>query len=761
MESRQGQRLGNYQLTRLLGSGGFGEVYLAEHVYIKTLAAIKIMHANMVRGEFEQFAREAQTLASLRHPNIIRILDFGVTDNTAYLAMEYAPNGSLQEKFPRGQQVPLPMIVPYVTQVASALQYAHDRKIIHRDVKPSNMLLSEDNEVLLSDFGIAVGGYDTVSRPYQTIVGTPVYMAPEQIGGSPGRASDQYELGMVVYEWLSGTTPFKGRYDELFVQHLNALPPPLSDYLPISAEVERVVLKALAKDPHDRFATIQEFAAAFEEAARYSTTPAAAQPPAITVPPFRAVGNTDSGAFPPPSPDVPEKTPYAGSANNTATSQRDDAPKVGAFPSGQIPPRTAPGEQESILKDIEKRAQELVQNTMPFVKNVGLRGLEFLKKLRGEQQVQDTPAVSTEPTFPAEPAFPTEPADQPVYDASRSTAMFESSRLPPDQLKDFFISYHKKDQQWARWLAWQLKQHSHTYVLPVYSFHLGSSFAQEMYKATAKAVRVIVLLSPDYFEALGNESLPTVLANYNMQEQNTILPVCIRECDDKAKKSLELIDHLDLVGLNADEAKEMLLAAAQGEHIDITESPLFPADTIFLADEHEVPVTTSATSSGKTSGLSSPENSKKIEIFFSYSHYDEKFRDQLDRHLSTLKKQGLFTWYDRQIAPGQLWNAAIDAHLDTASIILLLISPNFMGSEYCYTTEMTKALARHEAGQARVIPIILSPTDLTGTSFAKLQALPKNAKPITKWTKREDAYYDVVMGIRRAIKEMFPDLLGA
>ena len=282
-----------------------------------------------------------------------------------------------------------------------------------------------------------------------------------------------------------------------------------------------------------------------------------------------------------------------------------------------------------------------------------------------------------------------------------------------------------------------------------------------MHKATAKAARVIVLLSPDYFEALANESLPAVLANFNELEQNTILPVCIRECDDPAKSSLELIDHLDLVGLNADETKEMFLAGLKGEHMDIRVSPLFPVDTMPVIDLLRAPMTASAMSSGMTSELLSMKNPAKIEVFFSYSHEDEKFRDQLDKHLSTLKKQGLLTWYDREIAPGQLWNAAIDAHLNTASIILLLISPNFMHSEYCYTTEMTKALARHEAGEARVIPIILSPTDLTGTPFAKLQALPKNAKPITRWTKREDAYYDVVMGIRRAINETFPDMLGA
>ena len=158
-------------------------------------------------------------------------------------------------------------------------------------------------------------------------------------------------------------------------------------------------------------------------------------------------------------------------AGNTAASQQGASPTVEAPSQGISPPGTAPGERKSILKDIEKRAQELVQNTMPFVKNTRLRGLELLKKLRGEpqaqQQVQEKPAVSTEPTFPSGSTIPVEPRDQPAYNSNYATAMFESSRLPPDQLKDFFISYHKKDQQWARWLAWQLKQQSHSYMLPV------------------------------------------------------------------------------------------------------------------------------------------------------------------------------------------------------------------------------------------------------------------------------------------------------
>src|SRR5437660_1698149 len=139
MTNRVGQQLGNYRLIRLLGEGGFAEVYLGEHLHLNTLAAIKVLHTRLSEQEVEQFREEARTIAHLDHPNIIRVLDFGVEGKTPFLVMGYAPNGTLQQRHPHGEQVPLPLVVSYVKQVAKALQYAHDRRLIHRDVKPGNM----------------------------------------------------------------------------------------------------------------------------------------------------------------------------------------------------------------------------------------------------------------------------------------------------------------------------------------------------------------------------------------------------------------------------------------------------------------------------------------------------------------------------------------------------------------------------------------------------------------------------------------------
>lgn len=266
MHDRVGQRLGNYRLVRHLGHGGFADTYLGEHAYLKTFAAIKVLQTRLGGPESEAFYNEARIIARLKHPNIVRLLDFGMEDNVPYLVMEFAPNGTLRQFHPRGELLSPVTIIPYVRQVASALQYAHYHKIIHRDVKPENILIGAVGEILLSDFGIAIIAQTCVQHT-QNIAGTVTYMAPEQVRGKPQIASDQYALGVVVYEWLCGSPPFSGSYSEVALQHEHAVLPPLSQRADfISMELEDVVHTALAKDPLDRFSNIQDFAAALESA---------------------------------------------------------------------------------------------------------------------------------------------------------------------------------------------------------------------------------------------------------------------------------------------------------------------------------------------------------------------------------------------------------------------------------------------------------------------------------------------------------------
>jgi eukaryotic-like serine/threonine-protein kinase len=158
MTDRVGQQIGNYRLIRLLGEGGFAEVYLGEHLYLGSQAAIKLLHTRLAPHDMAQFQHEGQMLANLIHPHIVRVLDFGVDVHTPYLIMDYAPFGTLRQRHPKGTRLPLPLVIQYIKQIGRALQYAHDQKCIHRDIKPENMLIGRDGELLLSDFGIAVNG---------------------------------------------------------------------------------------------------------------------------------------------------------------------------------------------------------------------------------------------------------------------------------------------------------------------------------------------------------------------------------------------------------------------------------------------------------------------------------------------------------------------------------------------------------------------------------------------------------------------------
>ncbi len=272
MSDRIGEQLANYRLIRILGQGGFADVYLGEHVYLNTPAAIKILQMRLTDDDKRNFLDEARTIARLKHPSIVRILEYDVVDSIPFLIMEYAPNGTLRQCHPKGTVLPPEAIIPYVRQVAAALQYAHDRKLIHRDVKPENMLLGYKNAVLLSDFGLAVIVQSSRDR-LQTVAGTVTYMAPEQLQGRACPASDQYALATVVYEWLSGERLFSGSFIEVATQHVLVPPPPLRNKLPtFPLAIDQVLQKALAKSPEQRFASVLEFAKSFEQVCHAETS---------------------------------------------------------------------------------------------------------------------------------------------------------------------------------------------------------------------------------------------------------------------------------------------------------------------------------------------------------------------------------------------------------------------------------------------------------------------------------------------------------
>src|SRR6266702_6957022 len=282
--------MGNYLSIKMLGRGGFADVYLGEHIYLQTPAAIKVLQMRLTDEALGKFLAEARTIARFSHPNIVSVLEFGIENATPFLVMSYALYGSLCERHPRGSLLPVAMIVSYVEQVATALQYAHDRQVIHCDIKPENMLLGQNEVLMLSDFGIAISlqkihGVPSDDSPNtSSIIGTFTYMAPEQLYGRPTIASDQYALATVVYEWLCGTPPFRGSAMEIATQHLHMPVPPLREKVPsLPINVEHVVMRALAKDPQVRFASIRDFASALK-AADVSASPLFLGPGSLSVP---------------------------------------------------------------------------------------------------------------------------------------------------------------------------------------------------------------------------------------------------------------------------------------------------------------------------------------------------------------------------------------------------------------------------------------------------------------------------------------------
>jgi serine/threonine protein kinase len=194
--------IGEYELIRLLGKGSFGEVYLARHVPHKKEVAVKILYnrtgAKNIQDFFKNFVNEARAFR-LDHPNIMRIRDFGVENEHAFLVMNYTPHGNLKQRHPMGTRLSWEAIVVYVKQIAGALQYIHDQGLVHRDVKPENILIGLNGEILLTDFGIMITSYTLHPENAQIGLGTPIYMAPEQIQSQAVRASDQYALGTIIY----------------------------------------------------------------------------------------------------------------------------------------------------------------------------------------------------------------------------------------------------------------------------------------------------------------------------------------------------------------------------------------------------------------------------------------------------------------------------------------------------------------------------------------------------------------------------------
>ena len=256
---------GRYRILRKLGSGGMANVYLAEDEDLGRRVAIKILSERYANDESfnERFRREAKSAASLSHPNIVSIYDRGEADGIPYIAMEVIEGRSLKELILTRGPLPLATAIDYTHQILDALRFAHRNGIIHRDIKPHNILLGAENRAKVTDFGIARAGASQMTE-VGSIMGTAHYLSPEQARGAPvTAASDLYSVGVVLYEMLTGQVPFNGDSAiEIAMKHLNETPRPPSSLRPeLTPELDQVVLRALAKNPEDRYQASEEFSA--------------------------------------------------------------------------------------------------------------------------------------------------------------------------------------------------------------------------------------------------------------------------------------------------------------------------------------------------------------------------------------------------------------------------------------------------------------------------------------------------------------------
>ncbi len=274
IQDLSGQALGQYELRELLGLGGMSAVYRAYQLNLKREVAVKVLPPALARepNYVQRFSREAETAAALEHPHIVPIYDYGVEERTSYIVMRLLTGGSLADRMMQNAGLPSPdEVVRVLAQIAEAFDYAHSKGVIHRDVKPSNIMFDAHGNAFLVDFGIAKMLKSTTSSLTATgaVLGTPLYMAPEQWRSErPTAATDQYALGVTLFQWLTGTMPFEADTPySLMHMHLNQPPPPLAEWRPeLPDAVGTVLQRALAKAPEDRFPSMQAFARAFENA---------------------------------------------------------------------------------------------------------------------------------------------------------------------------------------------------------------------------------------------------------------------------------------------------------------------------------------------------------------------------------------------------------------------------------------------------------------------------------------------------------------
>jgi serine/threonine-protein kinase len=428
-----GLRLNNYELISVLGEGGMGAVYLARHTFTGRKAAVKLLHPQLAQDQVlvTRFMNEARATAAIGHPNIIDIIDVGFLPDgiSPYLMMELLQGESLAKRLQREHPLPIPEAIEIACQTAFALSAAHAAEIVHRDLKPDNLFLVPDQSmrpmrmrVKVLDFGIAKLRGDLSSGSIKTrtgtIMGTPQYMSPEQCRGLAehiDHRTDIYTLGIIIYEMVCGAPPFVSEgLGDMLVMHLSQEPvPPRTVNPEVSEALEATIMRSLAKDPNQRFASMAEFQEALRPGNRLSTGPTPASTAPARVPDQVPVQKTVAPAA------APQTASWVEAPVTTLTST------MGQVAGGTVPTwRHMPRARRAVLAGGALLAAALV-----VVAIVALRG----RHTTSAASIAPAPAPIAVPIVPpTAPVVPT-PDAAPLPAAAHATVVATDQSHPVDQ----------------------------------------------------------------------------------------------------------------------------------------------------------------------------------------------------------------------------------------------------------------------------------------------------------------------------------------
>jgi serine/threonine-protein kinase len=420
-----GRHLGHYEITGELGRGGMATVYQARQIGLDRMVALKILHPALAEDDtiIRRFEQEARIAANLYHPNILTIYDVGSADGVLFIAMRYVQGETLAQLLRRERPLDPTRGLKMVAQVAAALDFAHSRGVLHRDVKPANALVEPGDVVTLTDFGIARASEGAALTSTRMVIGTPEYMSPEQSRGDPmDHRTDLYALGVMLYEVLSGRPPFSAaNTPALLYKHVHEAPPPINQIRPeLPAALGDVLNKALAKEPDDRFMSGREMMAAAEVALGAGTLPPPSTTPAVT-PAVTTI--LPSSAVPPPTRPLPSDT------------RRQQPPTVAGSTTVTPPPirplattgQTAAQPTRGSLTSTGERPR----SPLPWIIGAGVAFLLVGGGVAGWLANRGADSPAAKPTVTTAPAKPTGVLAAPSPAASPVVAVKPAAPAPP------------------------------------------------------------------------------------------------------------------------------------------------------------------------------------------------------------------------------------------------------------------------------------------------------------------------------------------